>query len=193
MTEGIVVIGTSLGGLKALSVVLGGLPRDFPMPVAIVQHRTKEPDSALTDLLQRRTSLPVGDVEDKMPVQAGRVYLAPPDYHLLVGRDQFALSIEAPVSHARPSVDVLFDSAASSFGRGVVAVVLTGANGDGANGAVAVKLRGGRVIVQDPKDAESPVMPAVALSKGVADVVLSLCDIAAQIVRWSRDRPNGGP
>jgi len=187
MAEGIVVIGTSLGGLHALGVVLGGLPRDFPMPVAIVQHRTKDPDSTLAELLQRRTSLPVDDVDDKMPVQAGRVYLAPPDYHLLVGREQFALSIEAPVSHARPSVDVLFESAASSFGSGVLAVVLTGANGDGANGAVAVKLHGGRVIVQDPKDAESPVMPAVAVSKGVADVVLSLRDIAAQVVRWSRE------
>jgi two-component system chemotaxis response regulator CheB len=187
MTEGIVVIGTSLGGLNALSVVLGGLPRDFRLPVAVVQHRTKEPDSGLADLLQRRTSLPVGDVEDKMPVEAGRVYLAPPDYHLLVGREQFALSIEAPVLHARPSVDVLFDSAASSFGPGVLAVVLTGANGDGANGAVVVKLRGGRVVVQDPRDAESPVMPAAAMSKGVADVVLPLHDIAAQVVRWSRD------
>ena len=106
MAEGIVVIGTSLGGLHALGVVLGGLPRDFPMPVAIVQHRTKDPDSTLAELLQRRTSLPVDDVDDKMPVQAGRVYLAPPDYHLLVGREQVALSIEAPVSHARPSVDV---------------------------------------------------------------------------------------
>jgi two-component system chemotaxis response regulator CheB len=187
MTEGIVVIGTSLGGLNALSVVLGGLPRDFPLPVAIVQHRTKEPDSSLADLLQRRTSLPVGDVDDKMPIQAGRVYLAPPDYHLLVGRDQFALSVDAPVSHARPSVDVLFESAASTFGPGVLAVVLTGSNGDGANGAVLVKVRGGRVLVQDPTDAESPVMPAMAVSKGVADVVLPVRDIAAQLVRWARD------
>jgi two-component system chemotaxis response regulator CheB len=186
MAEGIVVVGTSLGGLHALSTVLGGLPTDFPLPIAIVQHRTKEPDSTLADLLQRRTGLLVGDVEDKMPIEVGRVYLAPPDYHLLVGCGQFALSVEAPVSHARPSVDVLFDSAACSFGSGVIAVVLTGANGDGANGAVAAKRHGGRIIVQDPKDAESLVMPTVALSKGVADIVLPLADIAGQLVRWSR-------
>jgi two-component system chemotaxis response regulator CheB len=187
MGHGIVVVGASLGGLNALGILLAGLPRDFSVAVAIAQHRTREPESTLAALLQKQTFLPVVDAEDKMPIERGNVYLAPPDYHLLVGREQFSLSIDEPVSHARPSVDVLFDSAASSFGRGTIAVVLTGANADGAAGAALVKGSGGRVIVQDPKEAESPIMPAAAVSRGVADAILPLRAIASLLVRWAQD------
>jgi two-component system chemotaxis response regulator CheB len=170
----IVVVGTSLGGLNALSVLLAGLPGDFPLPIAIVQHRSRDADSGLVELLQRQSRLPVVEAEDKTAIETGRVYLAPPDYHLLIGGEQFSLSIEAPVSHARPSIDVLFDSAASSFGSGVIAVVLTGASADGALGAAIVKSKGGRVIVQDPKEAESPVMPLAVISRNAAHAVLLL-------------------
>lgn len=188
MLRSIVVMGTSRGGLNALAVVLAGLPPDFPAPVAIVQHRTKDGDSALSDLLQRRTSLPVCDADDKIPIEAGRVYLAPPDYHLLVGTDQLSLSLDEPVVHARPSIDVLFESAANAFGRGVVAVVLTGASEDGAEGASAVKRQGGRVIAQDPNEAESPIMPLAVVRRNLADTVLPLQDIPQQLVQMARVR-----
>jgi two-component system chemotaxis response regulator CheB len=186
MSYRIIVMGTSLGGLNALGVILSGIPRDFPIPIAIVQHRTKDADSSLVDLLQRQTGLPVADAEDKTPIEPRHIYLAPPDYHLLVGEEQLSLSTEGPVSHARPSVDVLFDSAASSFGRGVVAVVLTGASSDGAEGAAVVKQRGGRVIVQDPNEAESPVMPLAVVSRGLADAVLLLRAIPAELMDAAR-------
>jgi two-component system, chemotaxis family, protein-glutamate methylesterase/glutaminase len=183
----IVVMGTSRGGLNALGVVLAGLPRDFPAPIVIVQHRTKDADSTLTDLLQAQTPLPVSDAEDKIPIEAGRIYLAPPDYHLLVGTDLLSLSLDEPVSHARPSIDVLFDSAASTFGRDVIAVVLTGANDDGADGAAAVKRRGGRVIAQDPNEAESPIMPLAVVNRKLADVVLPLRAIPLELVHAALD------
>jgi two-component system, chemotaxis family, protein-glutamate methylesterase/glutaminase len=187
MAKRIVVVGTSLGGLNALGVLLGGIPRGFPLPIAIVQHRTKDADSSLANLLQRQSALPVVDADDKTPIEGGRIYLGPPDYHLLVGGTELSLSTEAPVLHARPSVDVLFDSAANSFGDGVIAVVLTGASEDGAQGAAVVKQKGGRVIVQDPAEAESPVMPLAVMNRKLADVVLALRAIPAELERAARD------
>jgi two-component system chemotaxis response regulator CheB len=182
----IVVVGTSLGGLNALGILLTGIPRDFTVPIAIAQHRTRDADSALADLLQRESALPVAEAEDKTPIEPGHIYLAPPDYHLLIGGDELSLSTEGPVSHARPSIDVLFDSAASSFGAGVIAVVLTGASEDGAEGAAVVKRRGGRVIVQDPKEAESPIMPSAVVRRKLADAVLSLRAIALELRNVTR-------
>jgi two-component system chemotaxis response regulator CheB len=186
MLRRIVVMGTSLGGLNALGIILAGLPRDFPTPIAIVQHRTKDADSNLIDLLQRQTPLPVSDAEDKTPIELGHIYLAPPDYHLLVGAELLSLSTEGPVCCARPSIDVLFDSAASTFGRGVIAVVLTGASEDGAQGAAAVKERGGWVIAQDPTEAESPIMPMAVVRRKLADVVLPLQAIPVALLQAAR-------
>jgi two-component system chemotaxis response regulator CheB len=182
----IVVIGTSRGGLNALSIVLSGLPRDFPLPVAVVQHRTRDADSSLSDLLQHQTPLPVIETDDKMSLEPGIIYLAPPDYHLLVDATQLSLSTEERVSFARPSIDVLFDSAATSFGSGVIAVILTGANEDGADGAAAVKRHGGRVVAQDPGEAESPTMPAAVVRRKLADAVLRLHEIAPYLVSVAR-------
>jgi two-component system chemotaxis response regulator CheB len=187
MLERIVVVGTSRGGLNALGIVLSGLPRDFPLPVAIVQHRTRDADSSLADLLQQQTPLPIIETDDKTEIEPGFIYLAPPDYHLLVGPKHLSLSTEERVSFSRPSIDVLFDSAATTFGRGVVAVVLTGANDDGADGCAAVKKKGGRVIVQDPRDAESPIMPLAVVRRKLADAVLPLADIASHLVTIARD------
>lgn len=138
MSFELIVIGASAGGTDALGVVLAALPAGFPVPLAVVLHRGKETGSILSQVLQARSAAPVSDAEDKQAIVAGRVYLAPADYHLLVEGRHFALSVDAPVSYARPSVDVLFESAADAYGPKLLAVILTGANGDGARGAAAV-------------------------------------------------------
>jgi two-component system chemotaxis response regulator CheB len=176
-----VVIGTSLGGLTALEILLARLPAGFPVPVAVVQHRDIRSHS-LTMILQRSTRLRVREPQDKDPFAAGTVYLAPPDYHLLVEADSYALSTEAPVCHARPSIDVLFESAADAFSRSVIGVILTGASSDGAQGAAALKRAGGYLIVQEPTSAECGAMPAAALAATQADQVLPLSDIAAALI-----------
>ncbi len=174
----VVVVGTSLGGLTALPVILRALPRDFRSPVVIVQHRAiLSDDAGLVGALQRGCPLEVREVEDKDPLTAGRVYLAPADYHLLVEDEHLTLSTEARVMHARPSIDVLFESAAESHGNRVIAVVLTGASRDGTVGAQKVKERGGVVLVQDPSTAECKVMPAAAIAGVKVDRVLTLAQI----------------
>lgn len=178
-----VAIGTSWGGLEALGRLLGGLPPTFGAPVAVVQHRgPSTPDGTMRHYLAERCALPVVDAEDKEPVEDGYVYLAPPDYHLLVDDGVLILSLEAPVEYSRPSVDVLFESAADSYGPGLVAVVLTGANGDGARGVVAVRAAGGTVLVQDPSDAERSEMPAAAIATGAVHEVLPIARLAARLV-----------
>lgn len=161
----LVVIGTSHGGLGALQILLAMLPREFAAPVVIVQHRTRDHDHDLRGFLQKRCPLPLREPEDKEAIEHGTVYLAPRDYHLLAEREGFALSVDAPVSYARPSIDVLFESAAESFGRGVIGVILTGANADGANGLAKIKALGGICIVQEPANAMARQMPDAALEK----------------------------
>jgi two-component system chemotaxis response regulator CheB len=179
----LVVMGTSLGGMQALEVVLRELMPDFPLPIAVVQHRGVDAtvQSELTRLLQLHCALPIVEAGDKDPIRGGTVYLAPPDYHLLVDRGRFALSIDARVCHARPSIDVLFESAADSLRQALLAVVLTGASADGTAGARRVKERGGVVVAQDPRTAESAVMPQAAINAGVVDRVLPLPEIAAYL------------
>jgi len=174
----LVVIGTSLGGLKALQVVLPGLPAGFPLPLVVVQHRGKDPDDGLSRLLAGQCALPVAEPLDKEPLLPGRIYIAPAEYHLLVEVGHLALSTEAPVNHARPSVDVLFESAAESYGAATLAVVLTGASHDGAAGAARIKMRNGLVVAQDPASAESRIMPEAAIASSGAQV-MSLAQIAA--------------
>jgi two-component system chemotaxis response regulator CheB len=178
---GIVVIGASLGGFDAVRTLFRGLPSDFPLPVILVQHRMSDPDGLLVELLCEQSALPICEPEDKDPIVPGRVYLAPSDYHLLVERGFFALSTDDPVCHARPSIDVLFESAADSYGASSIAVVLTGSNRDGAQGARSVKRAGGKVLVQDPKTAMSPVAPEAAIACTVVDLVLPLEEIALRL------------
>lgn len=163
MAYGIVVVGTSWGGLQALRVLVGGLPADFGMPVVIVQHRHRQSDHMLSTLLQDVTELNVCEVEDKAPVAVGNVYIAPADYHLLVDDGQFSLTLDAPVRYSRPSIDVTFVSVADSYGPRAVGVVLTGANADGSRGLERIRDRGGLAIVQDPAEAESATMPQASL------------------------------
>ena len=157
--SGIVVIGASLGGTRAISYLLTGLPRRFPLPVALVLHRATDSDASLREVLQRHSTLPVFEAEDKMQAVAGHVYLAPANYHLLVGEGCFSLSTEAPVVCARPSIDILFDSASAACGSDTLGILLTGASNDGAFGASKICEGGGVMLVQDPKTAECPIMP----------------------------------
>jgi two-component system, chemotaxis family, protein-glutamate methylesterase/glutaminase len=182
----VVVIGASWGGMRALQRVLSGLPADFPTPIAVAQHRDADAeDDLLPSLLARHTALEVADADDKDELVPGRVLLAPPGYHMLIEDGSVALSIDAPVQFARPSVDELFESAASEYGERVVGVVLTGANADGAAGLAAIKRRGGYTIVQDPATAERREMPEAALEigpnavidlDGMASVLCVMCD-----------------
>ena len=179
----LVVIGASWGGLTALEEVLGGLPDGFATPIAIAQHRAVDSGSgALSSMLGRRVGRDVFEAGDKDPIEAGRVYVAPPDYHLLVEPYGFALSTEGHVHYARPSLDVLFDSAADVYADRLVSVVLTGANDDGAYGTMRVRRRGGMTIAQDPAGAERPEMPAAAIATGAVRQVVPLEEIAPLLV-----------
>ena len=152
--------------------------------MAIVQHRSSEDViDTLQTLLQQSCALPVREVEDKEPMLDGVVYVAPSDYHLLVGHDGFALSTDAKVNFARPCIDVLLDSAVALCASSLVAVILTGASADGAVGATRVKAKGGTVIVQDPETAESPLMPRSTIAAVIPDAVLPLAEIGAALNR----------
>lgn len=175
----LVVVGTSWGGLSALRTLVAGLPGSFQMAVTLVQHRHRDSDHLLRTLLQESSSLRVFEVEDKMPLEHGHIYVAPPNYHTLVEPGHFSLSTEAPVRFSRPSIDVTFSSAADSYTHRTVGIVLTGANADGADGLRRISDRGGLAIVQDPDTAESRIMPAAAREAVPRARVLSLDAIAA--------------
>lgn len=182
MSFEIVVIGTSLGGLSALRILLGGLADSFPLAIAVVQHRHKESDRSLSDFLQRHISLPIKEVEDKDILQPGTVYLAPSDYHLLIEPGYLSLSTDEPVCYARPSIDVLFESAADTYYERTIGVILTGANHDGAKGLARIKACGGYTIVQDPLSAEISTMPRAAIEATPVDQILPLSAIAPHLV-----------
>ncbi len=183
MRPTLVVIGASLGGLSAILAVLKRLPRDLPVPVLIVQHRGPASDGGLVDLLQQHTGLTVVEAEDKAALVPATVFVAPADYHLLVEEGgSLALSTEGPVRSARPSIDVLFETAAEAYGPALVGVLLTGASADGAAGLAQVKARGGRAIVQDPATAECATMPAAGIAAAPVDYILPLERIGDHLV-----------
>ena len=183
----IVVIGASWGGLHAVGKILTDLPEDFPAPILVVQHRAGDSPDLLSGLLDRRGPLTVREAEDKMALTPGCVRVAPPGYHVLVEPGHLALSTEAEVGYSRPSIDVALESAADAYGPGVVGVVLTGANEDGAAGLAAVRRRGGMAIVQDPETAERSRMPAASIAAADPQVISSLEDIAPLLVRLARE------
>jgi two-component system chemotaxis response regulator CheB len=178
----LIAIGTSLGGLSALKALLKYIPTEFPAAMAIVQHRHRESDQELSSFLQKFTVLPVHEVEDKERIQPGHIYFAPADYHLLIEFGYFSLSVDAPVSYARPSIDVLLESAADAYGDRAIGVLLTGANQDGVRGLSRIKAQGGVAIVQDPSTAESPILPRAAIAAVSVDRVLPLTQIAPYLV-----------
>ena len=174
----LVVIGASWGGLRAVGDVLEGLGDVFPIPFVVGQHRGTGGGDRLATLLQRRTKFGVRDAEDKDTLTPGCVYLAPPDYHTLIeANGTIALSTDEHVRFARPSIDVLFRSAAEAYRERCVGVVLTGANEDGAEGLAMIKQLGGVAVVQDPRTAERHEMPSAAIEATNADVVLPLEEI----------------
>lgn len=178
-----VVIGASAGALDALTVILGTLPPDFPLPLLVVVHLPPDKSSALAGLLKMKCRLDVREAEDKEPVLAGRVYLAPPDYHLQVEKTRtLSLSNEDPVLYSRPSIDVLFETAAEAYGPLLAGVILTGANHDGARGLKAVYDAGGVVLVQRPDSAQNREMPQAALDACPGARALSLDEIASALI-----------
>jgi two-component system, chemotaxis family, protein-glutamate methylesterase/glutaminase len=185
----IAVVGTSWGGLAVLRALVAGMPDSFAMALVLVQHRHKDSDHLLRVLLQERTSLRVCEVEDKMPIEHGGVYVAPPDYHTLVEPGHFSLSTDAPVRYSRPSIDVTFSSAADSYAHRVVGIVLTGANADGSEGLRRISDRGGLALVQDPATAESPTMPRAACVAVPRARVMPL----PEIIRYLTGLPAGQP
>jgi two-component system chemotaxis response regulator CheB len=178
----IAVIGTSWGGLTAVSTVVAALPSTFALPLVVVQHRSPDAPGLLAELLQARTGLRVLEVEDKQPLVPGHVFVAPPNYHLLFDRGIFNLTTDAPVRYSRPSIDVTFGSAADEYGPRAIGIVLTGANEDGSLGLKRIADRGGYAIVQDPSTAESAVMPQAALRRVTNARVLTLDRIARHLV-----------
>jgi two-component system, chemotaxis family, protein-glutamate methylesterase/glutaminase len=174
-----VVIGASAGGVEALSVLLPALSPGLRAPVFVVVHLPRDKGSVLPEIFARKCSVPVREAEDKETVASGTVYFAPNNYHLLVDQGpQLSLSADGPVHHSRPSVDVLFESAADLYKDRLLGIILTGANEDGAAGLAAVHDAGGVTVVQNPESARAPHMARSALKLRPVDWVLSLDDIA---------------
>ena len=168
-----VVMGGSAGALDALSQILPGLPKDFAFPIFIVVHVPAQKDSLLAEVLQNKCQLKVHEAEDKEPIEPGNVYLAPPDYHLLIEDGGYlSLSADEAVLFSRPSIDVLFESAADVYGAGLIGIILSGANNDGARGLKAVAEMGGAALVQNPEQALAKMMPEEALAQcGLAQMM----------------------
>jgi two-component system chemotaxis response regulator CheB len=188
----LIAIGASWGGMQALGAVLEALPEDFHLPVVIAQHRGAGNDELLERILARSSKLEVVGANDKDPLTAGRVYVAPADYHLMVEQNHLALSTEAAVQFARPSVDVLFESVADAYGARAVGVLLTGVNEDGAAGLARIAAAGGLTVAQDPDTAEQGEMPAAAIALGAAKHVLQLEEIGPFLAGLRRARVGGG-
>lgn len=177
-----VVIGASAGGVEALNTLLPAFPATCPVPVFVVLHQPRERPSLLVEIFTARCALRLVEPVDKQPIEPGVIYFAPPDYHLLVDRGpQLALSSDEPVHYSRPSIDVLFESAADQYGAGLVGVVLSGANRDGAAGLKSIVAAGGRALVQSPESAISSAMPAAALAAVPESTSLDLKELASML------------
>jgi two-component system, chemotaxis family, protein-glutamate methylesterase/glutaminase len=177
-----VVIGASAGGIEVLRRLLAALDADFPLPLLVVLHRPVHGAGSLAGLLAQSSALPVCEALDKQPLGAGGVIIAPADYHLLVeSGGTVALSVDPPVIHSRPAIDPLFESAATVFGRRLLALLLTGASSDGSAGAVAVRRHGGTLWVQDPASACAATMPQAAIAAAGADRILDIDQLCRQL------------
>jgi two-component system chemotaxis response regulator CheB len=178
-----VVIGCSAGGLEALSVVLPSLPATFPLPLVIVQHINPRAMTRLHLLLERKCAIAVREADEKIKPQPGVAYFVPPNYHLLLELDgTFSLSVDERVNFSRPAIDVTFETAAELYGPALIGVVMTGASADGSRGLARIKALGGYTIVQDPKEAQTVVMPESAIRAAQPHAVLPLRDIGPMLV-----------
>lgn len=187
MARQFIGIGTSLGGTAALQALLPTFPPEFPAVLTLVFHRAQGSDDTLVRFLRKYCRLPVEEAQDKTPILPGRLYFAPADYHLLVEGDHFALSTEAPVSFARPSIDVFFESIAEAYGKHAVGVLLSGAGHDGATGLAAIKRVGGLTLVQSPATAECSHMVDAALATGKVDSALPVEEMVAFMAKWQHE------
>ena len=179
------VIGLSAGGMPLVQQLLGALPKDYPLAVVIVAHLPQDYESSLAQILDEVSALPVAMARDKEPVVTGHVYVAPPGYHLLIEQNQpfsFALSEDEPVKSVRPSIDVLFKSAAEAFEGDLIAVILSGANSDGADGMFVVKQLGGLCIVLNPLNAKFNTMPNAVIGQVDVDYIADIEDIISLLV-----------
>lgn len=180
-----VAIGASAGGVEMLSALLPVLPATCPVSFFVVVHIPRERPSLLAEIFAAKCRLPVREAEDKEPVQPGTVYFAPSDYHLLIDRGAaLALSEDEPVHFSRPSIDVLFESAADIYGERLLGLVLTGANEDGAAGLAAIARAGGRTLVQEPGSAAAAYLPEAALAAGPVDHVLTPLQLREVFAGW---------
>lgn len=182
-TYEVILMGASAGGLDALSKILPVLPAGFPLPILIVQHISPHSDNYLSAHLNRMSGIEVKEAEEKETLRAGVAYIAPPNYHLLLEENNtLSLSTDEKVNYSRPSIDVLFESAAYAKGGNIIAVILTGANHDGSEGAKLIKNKGGYIIVEDPTTAHVPVMPDAVLKLITPDLVADLALIGPKLI-----------
>lgn len=183
-----IVIGVSSGGMNALKVMFSLLPKDFNTPVIIVQHIGAHSDSHWIKLLNDKSNLPIKEADEKEKIENGKVYIAPPNYHLLIEKDKtFSLTVGERVNYSRPSIDVLFESAAEAYADKLIGIILTGSNNDGTKGIKRIKECGGLAIAQDPETAESFYMPASAIADVQVDYVLPLDGIADLLIKICTD------
>ncbi|HKQ12233.1 MAG TPA: chemotaxis protein CheB [Steroidobacteraceae bacterium] len=176
-----IVVGGSIGGMQSVQYLLAALPMDFALPMVIALHRPADDEDMLTPLLQRCCALHVTEVLDKDPIEAGRIYVAPADYHVLIEPGCLSLSVDERVNHARPSIDVLFESAALVYGGRAIGVILSGAGVDGVRGAAAIRACGGPVLIESPAMAFRPDLPAAALAAAAGSQSLPLPQVAATL------------
>ena len=180
----LLVIASSARGVRALTRLLNGLPDGFAVPVVIVQHLDPRHETVIAQVLERHCQLPVKLAEHEEKAKPGNVYVAPPDRHLFIGADSVLTLADGELVHfVRPSADLLFESAAGSYGASTIACVLTGSGADGSMGVRAIKARGGTVIVEDPDSAEFKGMPEAALEAAAVDFVLPLSEIVPVVCR----------
>ncbi|HCY85010.1 MAG TPA: chemotaxis protein CheB [Desulfobacteraceae bacterium] len=187
-----VVIGVSAGGMKALEILFSRLKKDCNLAFIVVQHVSPGSDEFFVRYLNERSVLTVKQADEKETIKKGYVYIAPPDYHLLIEEDRtFSLSVDEKVNYARPCIDITFETAAFAFDSSLIGIVLTGANRDGSQGLKKIKEKGGIAIVQDPKTAEVPVMPREAIHRVKVDHILSLEEIAVFLNNYCRTPDKG--
>jgi two-component system chemotaxis response regulator CheB len=178
-----IVIGVSSGGMNVLKIISSALPIDFKIPIIIVQHVGAHSENQWIQLLNEKSNLHIKEADEKEKIEKGTIYIAPPNYHLLIEKDKtFSITIDERVNFARPSIDVLFESAAEAYRNKLIGIVLTGSNNDGTVGITRIKECGGLAIIQDPKTAESPYMPQSAIDTIEADYILSIENIVALLI-----------
>jgi two-component system chemotaxis response regulator CheB len=186
-----VVIGCSAGGFSAISYLLSHLPADFNVPVIIVQHRSRENDHLLEKILQEKSPVKVKQADEKEKINPGHVYIAPPDYHLLIEQDgTFSLTVEKEMGYSRPSINVLFETAAQVYGARLTGILLTGASNDGAAGIKAIREHGGTTVAQDPEEAAYPIMPKSAIDTGTVQHKMKLTEILTFLTGLSHGNIN---